>query len=91
MSNWEYKTLIYGIEGKVVYSLRFWGDSAGKAYGPRERSTLIAGISRQMCQLEEALKELDRDGWELVSVSVWTAFLFTRQGCAVLRKPSAQA
>lgn len=34
MSNWEYKTLVYAIEGKVVYSLRFWADSARKAYGP---------------------------------------------------------
>ena len=59
--------------GKVVYSLRFWADSAGKAYGPRERSTLIGGIARQMRQLEEALKELDREGWELVSVSAWLA------------------
>jgi hypothetical protein len=91
MSGWEYKTLVYSIEGKVVYSLRFWADSAGKAYGPRERSTLIGGIIRQMRQLEEALKELDREGWELVSVSAWLAFPFTRHGCAVLRRPSAQA
>jgi hypothetical protein len=91
MSVWEYKTLVYSLEGKVVYSLRFWADSAGKAYGPRERSTLIGGIARQMRQLEDALKELDREGWELVSVSAWMAFPFTRHGCAVLRRPSAQA
>ena len=91
MSKWEYETLVYSIEGKVVYSLRFWADFAGKAYGPRERSTLIGGVFHQMRQLEEALKELDGEGWELVSVSTWTTFPFTRQGCAMLRRPSAQA
>jgi hypothetical protein len=91
MSGWEYKTLVYSLEGKVVYSLRFWADSAGKAYGPRERSTLIGGMARQMLQLEEALKELDWEGWEFVSVSACMAFPFTRHGCAVLRRPSAQA
>jgi hypothetical protein len=91
MSHWEYKTLIYSIEGKYVYSLRFWADRMGKVYGPRERATLVGGLWRQMRQLEEALKELDQEGWELVSVSVWTAFLATRHGCAVLRRPSAGA
>ena len=88
-AGWEYKTLIYSIQGKVVYSLRFWADSAGKAYGPRERSTLIGGIARQMRQLEEALKVLDREGWELVSMSIWLAFACVRHGCAVLRRRSA--
>jgi hypothetical protein len=91
MPGWEYKIQVYSMEGNVVYSLRFWSDSAGKAYGPRERSTLIGGILRQMRQLEEALKELDREGWGLVSVSAWLNFPFTPQGCAVLRRPSARA
>lgn len=90
MSNWEYKTLVYAIEGKVIYSERFWADSAGKAYGPRERSRLIGGESYQMWQLEEALKELDGEGWELVSVSTRLSFPFTRGGSAVLRRPAAQ-
>lgn len=92
MAHWEYKTLTYLIEGKYYYSLRYWGDpSTGKVCGPRERATLVGGIPRQMHQLEEALKELDQEGWELVSVSVWTVFPFTRQGCAVLRRPAALA
>lgn len=92
MTHWEYKTLTYLLEGKHFYSLRYWGDaSAGKVYGPQERATLVGGVWRQMRQLEEALKELDKEGWELVSVSVWTAFLFTRHGCAVLRRPASQA
>ena len=91
MSNWEYKTLVYSIEGKVVYSLRFWADSAGKVYGPRERTRLMGGTAGQMRQLEGALKELGGEGWDLVSVSAWTAFPFTRQGCAVLRRSLAQA
>jgi hypothetical protein len=85
-TRWEYKTLVYSIEGKYFYSLRYWADSQGKAYGPRERSTLIAGIARQMRQLEQALRDLDQEGWELVSVSAWMAFPATRHGAAVLRR-----
>jgi hypothetical protein len=91
MSHWEYKTLTYSIEGKYFYSLRFWVDSAGKTHGTRERSSLIGGIVVQMQQLEKALKELDEEGWELVSVSVWMAFPGVRHGCAVLRRPLAEA
>ncbi len=90
MTNWEYKTLHYAYEGKVVYSVRFWADAEGKAYGPRERSRLIAGESWQMHQLEGALKELDGEGWELVSVSTRLSFPFSLGGSAVLRRPSAQ-
>jgi hypothetical protein len=88
MPQWEYKTLTYAIEGKVVYSLRFWADSSGRAYGPKERARWIGGIFQQMRQLEEALNELDRDGWELVSMSVSVVFLFVRHGAAVLRRPA---
>ena len=84
MPQWEYKTLTYGIEGKYVYSLRFWEDFSRQTYGPKERS--MTGIPQQMRQLEEALKELDQEGWELVSASIWLNF-FTRQGVAVLRRP----
>ncbi len=84
----NYKTLFYSIEGQGSHSLRFWADSAGKAYGPKERSKLIGGIAGQMQQLETVLAELDKEGWELVSVSVWTAFPCTRHGCAVLKRPN---
>jgi hypothetical protein len=89
LSRWEYKTIVYSIEGKYFYSLRFWADSKGKVYGPRERAKLIGGIARQMRQLEQALKELDQEGWELVSVSTWMVFLATKHGTAVLRRPLA--
>ena len=82
----NYKTLTYSIQGRGSHSLRFWADSAGKTYGPQERSKLIGGIAEQMQQLEAALAELDKEGWELVSVSAWTAFPVTRHGCAVLKK-----
>ena len=87
MPQWEYKTIAYGIEGKVVYSLRFWEDSSRRVYGPKERARLIGGIHQQRRQLEEALKDLDQEGWELVSASIWTTF-FTRHGVAVLRRPA---
>ena len=82
----KYKTLTYSIEGKFFYSIRFWADATGKVYGPRERPPFVGGIPCQMRQLEAALTELDREGWELVSASVWTELLFTRAGCAVLRQ-----
>jgi hypothetical protein len=91
ISHWEYKTLVYSVEGKYFYSLRYWADTQGNAYGPRQRTTLIGGIFRQMRQLEQALKELDQEGWELVSVSTWMAFFFTRHGTAVLRRRLAPA
>jgi hypothetical protein len=87
MPQWEYKTLTYGIEGKVMYSLRFWEDASRRAYGPKERARLIGGIHQQMRQLEAALKELDQEGWEVVSVSICMTF-FTRHGVAVLRRPA---
>jgi hypothetical protein len=86
MAQWEYKTLTYGIEGKVVYSLRFWVDASRRVYGSKESGRLIGGIHQQMRQLEEALKQLDQEGWELVSASIWMTFL-TRHGVAVLRRP----
>ena len=67
MSQWEYKTLMYGVEGKYVYTLRYWADSSLRAYGPKERAHWWGGLLHQIRQLEEALKELDQEGWELVS------------------------
>ena len=90
MRTYEYKALIYLIEGKGWYSLRYWGDSSGKAYGKKEKSTLLAAVVRQMEQLEGALAELDEDGWELVTVSIWTALPMTRQGTAMLRRAVRQ-
>ncbi len=93
MANWEYKTLVYGIEGKVFYSNRFWVDVStsldepGNRYGPTERSRLIGKIFQAMKQLEEALKQLDEEGWELVSTSFSTG-IFSFHGMAVLRKSS---
>jgi hypothetical protein len=66
MPQWEYKTLTCGIEGKVVYSLRFWEDASRRAYGPKVRGRLVGGIHQQLRQLEEAVKQLDQEGWELV-------------------------
>jgi hypothetical protein len=85
MARWEYKTLTYVHEPKGFHPRRYWADSSGQGYGPRERARWVAGVTHQMRQLEEALKELDRDGWELVSVSVWGE-AFTRMGAAVLRR-----
>jgi hypothetical protein len=98
MPGWEYKTLVYTYEGNFFLSfcaLWGWADSLGKSYGPRLRFPVsplrfpvAGGRTLQMCQLEEALKELNREGWELVSAT-WNAQGV--QGSAVLRKPSTLA
>ena len=87
MAQWEYKTLTYTFEGKFFSTLRFWADSSGRAYGPREQARSIGRVAQQLRQLEEALKELDQDGWELVSASVWTSWPYTQHGAAILRRP----
>ena len=89
MPHWQYKTLWYSIQGKVFYSLRFWADHAGRVYGPRERARWVGGLASQLRQLEEALKELDQEGWELVATSIWMSFPGTRHGCAVVRQAPA--
>jgi hypothetical protein len=85
MARWEYKTLTYVHEPKAFARRRYWADIAGTAYGPKERPRWIAAVTHQMRQLEAALAELDRDGWELVSASVWSEY-GTRLGAAVLRR-----
>ena len=87
MAQWEYKTLTYTFEGKFFNTLRFWADASGRVYGPREPARSVGGVAHQMRQLEEALKELDQDGWELVSASVWTGWPYTPHGAAILRRP----
>lgn len=88
MAKHEYKTLIYALEGKYTYSLRYWWDnSAQKAYGEKERARFIGAIPTQMKQLEQALTELDQDGWELVAYNTYMAFPWTLHGSAVLRRP----
>jgi hypothetical protein len=87
MAQWEYKTLTYTFERKFFNSLRYWADSSGRAYGPRELERNFGGVAYQMRQLELALKELDQDGWELFSASVWTSWPYTQHGTAILRRP----
>ena len=88
MARWDYKTLTYVHEPAAFSRRRYWADQSGTAYGPKERGRWVGGDAHQMRQLEEALKELDRDGWELVSVSVWSSYS-VRSGAAVLRRPAA--
>ena len=87
MAHWEYKTLTYVHEPKAFSRRRYWADAAGTAYGPKERGRWVAAVAQQMGQLEVALAELDRDGWELASASVWSEYS-TRTGAAVLRRPA---
>jgi hypothetical protein len=85
MKKYEYKALFYAIEGKGTHYWCYWADCQKKAYGRKEKARLSAGIPMQMEQLQEALQELDEEGWELVTMSTTITFM-TRQGTAMLRR-----
>jgi hypothetical protein len=89
MTRWEYKTLVYAVEGRFFSSMRFWADTAGNVYGPKVRNRMVGGIFQQMEQLEAALNELSKQGWELVSASIATGKV-RRGGCVVLRRAAAE-
>jgi hypothetical protein len=88
MAKWEYITLVYGTADK---SGRRWVitvsdiTSESKQVGQAERGRFLGRIWQAMRLLETALKELDADGWELVSTSFSGIFSF--YGTAVLRRP----
>lgn len=87
MGSYEYKALIYAIEGKYTHSLRYWCELSGsKAYGEKQRARLIGAIPSQMKQLEQAMTELDQEGWELVSHSTSMIFPWVPQGTAIVRR-----
>lgn len=90
MAQWEYRTLMYGTGDP----LRRWVITAPDArtacqqVGDAEKGRFMGRIWQGLHLLESALRELDADGWELVSVSFSGIFSF--YGCAVLRRPVAK-
>lgn len=91
MARWEYKTLYYGLKGRRTFTERFWVDTSESLdescnrYRPTARSRLIGKVQQAMRQLEEALNELDEEGWELVSSS-YSSGVFRLDGMAVVRR-----
>ena len=86
MAQWEYRTLIYG----TADPLRRWvitasdAKTAGQQVGEAEKGRFVCRIWQGLHLLETALRELDADGWELVSVSFSGILSF--YGCAVLKR-----
>jgi hypothetical protein len=90
MAQFEYRTLIYGTPDP----LRRWVIAAPDALavsqqvGAAEKSRFVGRVWQGMRLLETALRELDADGWELVSASFSGILSF--YGCAVLKRPVAK-
>lgn len=90
MPRWEYRTLIYG---SAVHGQRRWvitapdAQAASQQVGDAEKSRFVGQVWQGMRLLESALRQLDADGWELVSASFAGTFSF--YGCAVLKRPIA--
>lgn len=89
MATWEYITLIYGTADKRG---RRWtvippdAKTEGRQVGRAEKGRFIGRVWQGMRLLETALKELDAEGWELVTTSFSGTFGF--YGTAVLRRPA---
>ena len=74
-----------------AFAMRRWvvtastADGQFRTVGKSEKSRFFGRIWQAMCLLETALKELDDEGWELVSTSfsgIWALY-----GTAVVRRP----
>ena len=97
MAKWEYCTLLYGSpyrpRGDPGRGMRQWVinatscDVQSRRVGESGKPRFIGRIWQAMRLLETALKELDGEGWELVSTSFSGIFSF--YGTAVLRRPIA--
>ena len=61
--------------------------TSGRQVGQAEKGRFVGRVWQAMRLLETALRELDAEGWELVSASLSGAL--SLYGCAVVRKPGA--
>lgn len=92
MPRWNYRTLIYEAAERGV---RRWvitaptAQSTSQQVGDSEKGRLAGRVWQGLRLLETALRELDADGWELVSVSFSGILSF--YGCAVLKRPAAMS
>ncbi len=94
MTRWEYTTIVMRTLGQVT---RRWVIASpdpkipAKQVGEAEKSrfTFISSLGQGVRLLETALKEMDAEGWELVSHS-FSHFIFAFYGTAVLRRPASQ-
>ena len=90
MAQWEYTTIVMGTPDKKE---RKWVIASpdpkivvGKQVGEAEKPCFIGKLWQGLRLLETALKEMDAEGWELVSHSVGLG-----NGNAILRRPTKNA
>ncbi len=82
MIQWQYKTICYHPRATgILSSVRGWADAVGKEYGPWEKGQ--NDWAHFLRQTEEALRLLDAEGWEFVSLSG----MGLASSVAVFRKP----
>ena len=92
MAQYEYTTIIMGTPDKQG---RRWvitpadpNQMPGEQVGEAEKPRFLGKIWQGVRLLETALKEMDAEGWELVSHSFSGVFGF--YGTAVLRRPASE-
>ncbi len=93
MAQWEYTTIIMGTPDT---KRRRWVITSpdpkipGKQVGEAEKPRFVGRIWQGARLLETALKEMDADGWELVSHSFYGPGMAGFTGTAVLRRPASK-
>ena len=94
MAKWEYTTILMGSPDK---KRRRWVTTSpdpqtpGEQVGEAEKPRFLGRIWQGVRLLETALKEMDADGWELVSHSFYGPGFGGLTGTAVLRRPASKA
>lgn len=82
MAKWEYRTIFYARAHRGWFITPFSAEEQARPVGESSKGWLSGGVREGLHLLETALKELDAEGWELVSTS-----FFGVDGTAVLRRP----
>ncbi len=94
MAQWEYTTIIMGTPDKkgrrwVITPIAIEPDKMpGEQVGEAEKPRFFGKLWQGLHLLESALKEMDAEGWELVSHSFSGTLAF--YGTAVLRRPASK-
>ena len=90
MAKWEYMTICMGTpdnKGRRWITTSPDLKTPGKQVGEAQKPRFIGRLWQGVWLLETALKELDADGWELVSHS-FSGLVLGFYGTAVLKRPA---
>ncbi len=92
MAQWDYTTIIMGTPDKKG---RRWvitspdSQTPGEQVGEAEKARFLGKIWQGVRLLETALKEMDAEGWELVSHS-FSGLVVAFYGTAVLKRSAGK-